>query len=104
MFGKRKKLIKRSIESALNQKYGDYIDLPDVGEYVDDIYKVILCPVCGNKTLDSYFICQHCDWEYDAIPEDHYSSTNHATLREYRQIYKKVVLKMKQKRGETDDV
>lgn len=51
-------------------------------------YSVIKCPVCGAKTLNNYYICPECDWEYDGTPEGEYSDVNHATLESYREKYK----------------
>ena len=25
----------------------------------------IICPICGNETMDTWTICPHCNWEYD---------------------------------------
>ena len=58
-----------------------------VGEFYDDIYSVVLCPVCGHKTLDNYYICYVCDWEYDGFSESHYSAANGMALFEYRNEY-----------------
>lgn len=104
MFGKRKRQIKKFIEETLTESHSEYLDLPDVGEYVDDFYKVVICPVCGNKTPDNYYICSHCGWEYDETEEGMYSSTNHATLGEYRKIYKKVACKIDRTRGKKKNV
>ena len=75
--------------AALQGEYGKR-DFPEVGTVMDDIYKVILCPVCGNKTLDNYNICHHCGWENDGFPDYHYSVANGSTLREYRKAYEKL--------------
>ena len=61
--------------------------MPPIGTAVDEIYTVILCPVCGNPTLDNRYVCPTCLWEYDGLPEDHYSAANGATLLEYRRAY-----------------
>ena len=34
-------------------------------EYREFGYKIVNCPVCGKETLDDYFICPTCGWEYD---------------------------------------
>lgn len=81
--------MKYSILSALHGEYSKR-DLPEVGAMYNDIYKVIPCPVCGNKTLDNYDICTHCGWEYDEFTENHYSAANGATMREYRRAYEKI--------------
>ncbi len=82
-------MIKNKILSSLRGEY-DTRDLPEVGSMYNDIYKVILCPVCGNKMLDNYDICTHCGWEYDESPEDHYSAVNGATLHEYCRAYETI--------------
>ncbi len=54
---------------------------------VDSIYGEILCPVCGEKTMDQHSICRCCGWEYDGFPEDHHSAANGTTLRRYREEF-----------------
>lgn len=60
-----------------------------VGAKYNEDFTVIICPICGNKTLDFQYICPNCNWEYDGFPEDHYSAANGATLKEYRARYEK---------------
>ena len=79
-----------SIYAAIRGELGER-ELPEVGETYDDFYTVILCPVCGHKTLDNYDICRHCGWEHDGFPDNHYSSANGATLKEYREQYQKAL-------------
>lgn len=71
-------------------------NLPEVGGIVDELYSVIRCPVCNCKTLDNYDICRHCGWEYDGFPEDHYSAANGATLAEYRENFRKLIIEAKE--------
>ena len=60
-------------------------DLRTTREYLELGYKIVKCPVCGKETLDSYWICRNCGWEYDGITEENeYSSCNKATVAEYR--------------------
>jgi len=48
-------------------------------------FKIVKCPVCGKETLDDYFICPHCGWEYDGTTnENEYSSCNKTTVVDYR--------------------
>ncbi|MBO5714902.1 MAG: hypothetical protein J6S23_00725 [Clostridia bacterium] len=82
--------MKESINAAIGAEFIKR-KLPEIGTTVDDIYTVILCPVCNHKTLDNHDICRHCGWEYDGFDEDHYSAANRATLREYREKYKKAL-------------
>ena len=85
--------IEDNIRSALRGEYGTR-ELPDVGTAVDDIYTVIRCPVCYNKTLNNSYICCHCGWEHDDFLEDHYSAANGSTLLEYREAYNKIAAEM----------
>lgn len=55
-----------------------------------DFYKVVKCPVCGHDTLDFYFICEHCGWEYDNVKsDDEYSDPNGCSINEAKEFYKK---------------
>ena len=48
-------------------------------------YKVIMCPCCGSKTLDNFYICRFCRWEYDGIRDkNRYSSCNSSSILNYR--------------------
>lgn len=40
-------------------------DLKNTPEYRSDMFRIVTCPVCGYPTLDMYWICEHCGWEYD---------------------------------------
>ncbi len=54
-------------------------------EYQELGYKIVHCPVCGKETLDSYWVCQHCGWEYDGITQEGvFSTCNQATVADYR--------------------
>lgn len=58
----------------------------------DPIYRRTICPICGNETLDSYWICDHCGWEHDGTVEEcEYSSPNHCTLGEYKAEYQRQI-------------
>lgn len=51
-------------------------------------YTIVKCPICGEPTLDSFWICDNCNWEFDgAVLPEHYSSANHCTVAEYRKRY-----------------
>lgn len=64
------------------------INLRETVEYKECGFQLVKCPVCGNETLDSYFICPCCNWEYDGkTQEDDYSSANGMTVKEYRAIH-----------------
>ena len=54
-------------------------------EYRELGFKIVTCPVCGKETLDDYFICPTCGWEYDGTTkESTYSSCNKSTIAEYK--------------------
>ncbi len=60
-------------------------DLRATEEYRELGFNIVQCPVCGEETLDSYWICQHCGWEYDATKaEDEFSFCNQSTVADYR--------------------
>lgn len=64
------------------------IDIRKTKEFLEYGFKIVTCPICQNETLDDFFICPHCGWEYDGcIKEDDYSSANKATVAEYRVEY-----------------
>lgn len=61
------------------------VDLRATQEYLEMGFKIVNCPVCGKETLDDYFICPTCGWEYDGtVEENEYSSCNKTTVAEYR--------------------
>ena len=64
------------------------MDIRETKEYKEFGFKVVDCPVCGGETLDSYYICPTCGWEYDGRTEDgDFSSANGTTVGEYREKY-----------------
>ena len=77
----------------------DGIDDEAKADALSGLYSVVYCPVCGQKTLDNYYICRHCGWEYDYSVENRFSTANRATLRNYRKRYLQAT-----KRGEEGNV
>ena len=65
-------------------------DLKNTPEYRSGMFRIVTCPVCGHPTLDMYWICEHCGWEYDIElqTEDEESPCNGMSLRAYRELYK----------------
>lgn len=60
-------------------------DLRATQEYREMGFQIVKCPVCRRETLDDYFICPNCGWEYDGTTdENEYSSCNKATIVDYR--------------------
>ena len=67
----------------------DEQDLKNTLEYRSGMFHIVSCPVCGHSTLDMYWICAHCGWEYDneLQTEDEESPGNGMSLRAYRELY-----------------
>lgn len=64
------------------------MNIRDTVEYKSGDFHIVTCPICGNETLDMYWICECCGWEYDyTADEDEKSSSNGMTIREYRAEY-----------------
>lgn len=64
-------------------------DLRSTPEYRELGYQIVKCPVCGEETLDHYFICPTCGWEYDGTTEENeYSSCNRTTIAAHRKTIK----------------
>ena len=61
-------------------------NLKNTPEYRSGMFRIVTCPVCGYPTLDMYWICEHCGWEYDIElqTEDEESPCNGMSLRAYR--------------------
>ena len=78
-------------EDIISQIFnGDLIDVRQTKEFLEYGFQIVTCPICQNETLDDFFMCQHCGWEYDGTTEDSdYSSANKATVGEYRDKCKK---------------
>ena len=61
------------------------INLKETVEYKEYGFNIVKCPVCGHDTLDNFWICEHCGWEYDGTKsEDEFSEANDGTIKEYK--------------------
>ena len=61
------------------------MDLTETIEYKELGYKIVKCPVCGEDTLNSHWICENCGWEYDGILyEGIHSTCNGTTIKQAR--------------------
>lgn len=66
------------------------MNIRDTDEFKEYGYKIVTCPVCGCETLDHYWICENCGWEYDYVTDgDGFSNANGMTLKEYRQAFRR---------------
>lgn len=60
-------------------------NLKETVEYKQYGYNIVKCPICGKETLDNYWICENCGWEYDGtILDEQYSFVNNSTIKEYK--------------------
>lgn len=52
-------------------------------------FTIVKCPICGQPTLDRFWVCDECGWEFDgAMFPEHYSSANGCTVGEYQNKYR----------------
>lgn len=62
------------------------IDLRETVEYKEYGYNIVTCPICGKETLDNYWVCENCGWEYDGNLTE-YSPCNQCTVEEFKNRY-----------------
>ncbi len=84
-----------NILHALNGGFGNdsVEDLMNSEEYKSHGFSIVDCPICGRKTLDTFWICSGCGWEYDMFidyAENEESLCNGCTPNEYRRQYLEV--------------
>lgn len=78
------------VEKNKKTKEANALDIRETAEYRNLGFKVVTCPICKNETLDSYWICEHCGWEYDNTKDENtMSSANGMTIKDYRAAYLK---------------
>lgn len=55
----------------------------------DSYYKYAICPVCGCLTLNGYYVCDICGWEFDGTLMEKEKSTanNHLSIKKYRKLF-----------------
>lgn len=64
-------------------------ELKETEEFKKYGYTIVKCPICGQPTLDMFWICDRCGWEFDgAVFPDQYSSANGCTVRDYTNKYR----------------
>ena len=89
-----------SILQALRGEFGDdkVEALMNSEEYQKYGFSIVDCPICGRKTLDNFWICCGCGWEYDIFinyDKDEESLCNGTTPKEYRKQYLKALKERK---------
>ena len=80
---------------ALSGGFGSYTedDIVNTEEYQKYGFSIVDCPICGRKTLDMFWICSGCGWEYDIFinyEANEKSFCNGCTPDEYRRQYLEV--------------
>lgn len=40
------------------------MDIRETVEFKELGYSIVICPICGEETLDNYWICEKCGNEY----------------------------------------
>ena len=64
------------------------MDIRESVEYKEFGFKVVVCPICGHETLNQYYICPHCNWEYDGtLLNEEYSVANSSTIEDYKKEF-----------------
>ena len=87
--------MKDRILDALRGVFGNdsVEDLMNSEEYKNHGFSIVDCPICGRKTLDMFWICSGCGWEYDIFinyEANEESLCNGCTPSEYRKQYLEV--------------
>ena len=80
------------IVQAFHRELGDDTveNLVNSEEYKNHGFSIVDCPICGRKTLDMFWICSGCGWEYDIFinyEANEESLCNGCTPDEYRRQY-----------------
>ena len=80
------------ILQAIHRELGDdnVENLVNTEEYKNHGFSIVDCPICGRKTLDMFWVCSGCGWEYDIFinyEANEKSLCNGCTPDEYRRQY-----------------
>lgn len=84
----------RSVLMALKGVLGNNTEeeLKNTVEYNEHGFSIIDCPICHSKTMDMFWICSECGWEYDLFidynNDDEFSDCNGERLGEYKNVYR----------------
>lgn len=62
------------------------INLEEDYLYQKGYRKIVKCPVCGEDTLDFYFVCPNCGWEHDSELNEGYSPANNIKIEDYKSV------------------
>ena len=84
-------MINRIVQAFHREVDDDNVEnLVNTEEYQKYGFSIVDCPICGRKTLDMFWICSGCGWEYDIFinyEANEKSFCNGCTPDEYRRQY-----------------
>lgn len=84
-------MINRIVQAFHREVDDDNVEnLVNTEEYKNHGFSIVDCPICGRKTLDMFWICSGCGWEYDIFinyEANEKSFCNGCTPDEYRRQY-----------------
>ena len=84
-------MINRIVQAFHREVDDDNVEnLVNTEEYKNHGFSIVDCPICGRKTLDMFWICSGCGWEYDIFinyEANEESHCNGCTPDEYRRQY-----------------
>jgi len=84
-------MINRIVQAFHREVDDDNVEnLVNTKEYKNHGFSIVDCPICGRKTLDMFWICSGCGWEYDIFinyEANEESLCNGCTPDEYRRQY-----------------
>ena len=84
-------MINRIVQAFHRELDDDNVEnLVNTEEYQKYGFSIVDCPICGRKTLDMFWVCSGCGWEYDIFinyDENEESLCNGCTPDEYRRQY-----------------
>lgn len=84
-------MINRIVQAFHRELDDDNVEkLANTEEYQKYGFSIVDCPICGRKTLDMFWVCSGCGWEYDIFinyEANEESHCNGCTPDEYRRQY-----------------
>lgn len=94
-------MINRIVQAFHRELDDDNVEnLVNTEEYKNHRFSIVDCPICGRKTLDMFWICSGCGWEYDIFINYEVNEESHCNgctpdeyRRQYFELYKALVEK-----------
>lgn len=94
-------MINRIVQAFHRELDDDNVEkLANTEEYQKCGFNIVDCPICGRKTLDMFWVCSGCGWEYDIFIKYEANEESHCNgctpdeyRRQYFELYKALVEK-----------